>query len=70
MKKVEYYICDYCHTRYKSNEECAKCEIGHKIPVRIAGMTYEPIKNDGRYPKKIHVKMLSGEIVTYKREEQ
>lgn len=67
MKKVVLYICEYCHKEYENNEECARCEIEHKIPIRIASAEYEPDGSGGRYPKKIRIKMSDGNAITYKR---
>lgn len=69
MKKVEYYICDFCGSEYDNKMECQECEKMHKTPVSIEEQQYNnPILNDWLgYPSILRVKMDDGEIIEYKR---
>lgn len=45
MKNLNQYQCDICNTVYNNENDCKRCEDGHKIPVKIVGYKFNAIRN-------------------------
>ena len=68
MKELKLYQCEICGTRYKSKEECKKCETGHINPEEITGARYRGVNENAKgYPLTISIKMSDGQTIVYKR---
>lgn len=68
MKKLEFFQCEVCGTQFKSKEECAKCEKGHRKEVCIVKARYLPYTHDGSgMPTAITLAGPDGRHYTYKR---
>lgn len=68
MKEIKHYICEICGTEYKDKSKAQKCEKNHCEPnsiVECRYLSYE--QNNKGYPVSIDVRMMDGQIVTYKR---
>ena len=67
MKQSTTYICSFCGAEFKSEEECAACENGHKTPTEIVERRYVPIAEDTKgYPHTMCVKFNDGSAAVYK----
>lgn len=61
MKKIDLYMCEYCHTQYADKNQATKCEKNHKKIKEIIEMRYLPINSDATgYPDKIKVIFSDG----------
>lgn len=68
MKKVEKYVCEYCHTEYTDSSKCAECEKNHMVISRIVSARYlsRSMRGTGD-PVSIEVEMSNGQKLIYKR---
>lgn len=67
MKQSTTYICSFCGAEFKSEEECAACENGHKAPTRIVERRYVPLAEDAKgYPHTMNVEFNDGTCAIYK----
>lgn len=61
MKKIELYMCEYCHTQYADIDEAMKCEQNHKKIKEITETRYSSIASDATgYPDSITVVFSDG----------
>ena len=68
MKELHLWVCEKCHAQYKTPEEAAKCEKGHRIPQRITNTYYRPITVDqSGYPFQMYVRFDDGDEIVYER---
>lgn len=65
MKKIETvsYICEYCDSKYVTEEEANACESIH-IPIQQINKTY--YEKEIKYPYGISVAFADGEVRFYK----
>ena len=68
MKEVMHYVCEVCGTEYDNKYECARCEKGHRMPVKFIGSKYQPITiNALGIPDVISIEFDNGEVYGYHR---
>lgn len=68
MKEIKHYICEICGTEYKDKLNAQKCEKNHCELDSIEKCRYLSYEyNNKGYPISIDVRMMNGQIVTYKR---
>lgn len=68
MKKIEFYQCEICGTKFKSKLECAECEGRHMKELRIVKSRYLPFTQDrSGMPTTITLMGPDGKHYTYKR---
>ena len=59
---IKEYVCEYCKTRYASEEACRCCEDSHMQASSVIGIQWIP---GSRYPSKIRVSMPDGHTKIY-----
>lgn len=68
MIEKQLYECEYCYTRYETQEEALACEASHKTVVRISGANYVSQKTDKRgLPYRLFVVFDDGSTAMYDR---
>ena len=68
MKKIEFYQCEVCGTKFKSKLECAECEERHMKELRIVKSRYLPFTQDrSGMPTTMTLMGPDGKHYTYKR---
>lgn len=70
MKEIKLYQCGFCHTQYKYENACKKCEENHKTKLKIFDAVYRPFKDDlSGFPIRIRVQdSKTGKIAWYVKE--
>lgn len=63
MKEKTFYMCDFCHTNYKTEEEATACEETH---CTINGTDEVVYHSKQKYPEKIKVKFSDGTFGWYR----
>lgn len=67
MNIITLYICEKCHAKYDSEEECKQCENSHRSAKKICNEVFEKSSGPFNYPDTIKVKMSDGKVVCYSR---
>ena len=68
MREVKHYVCEFCKTEYKDENDARYCEKGHKTPTEICQALYAPVYEfPFGDPQKIEVKMSDGTKVWFRR---
>lgn len=51
MRKAEYYICEKCHSAFKTLEEAVECEGSHITPKEVIECEFDKNKKSPTYAK-------------------
>lgn len=62
MTKQEVYVCDCCHTKYGTPEECERCERAHRKPLNVQRTWYNAYET---FPYRILVELEKGNTAVY-----
>lgn len=69
MLEKKYYECEYCGSKYDTEDECKICETSHKKDVLISEMKYQSYKRDTAlgFPIKLVLRDNAGNSAVYRK---